>query len=64
MNKFWSGNRDGTWADRKEFPLSASSLTLQQHTAAAAAADSYLVGPKLGVTCYQQLTQTFTTASS
>lgn len=51
MNKFWGGNRDGTWncdgtwADRNAFPLSTSSLTLQQHTAAA---DSYLVGPKQG----------------
>lgn len=55
MNKFWGGNldgtlncdgtwnQDGTWADRNEFPLSASSLTLQQHTAAA---DFCLVGPE------------------
>lgn len=51
MNKFWGEYRDGTWnpdgiwADRNEFPLSASSPSLQQHTAAA---DSYLGGPKLG----------------
>lgn len=69
MDKFWggncygTGNRDGTWADRNEFLLSASPTMLQQHTAAA---DSYLVGPELGgrVTRYQQLTQTFGPACS
>lgn len=50
MNKFWGGNcygtwnRDGTWDDRNEFPLSASLRMLQQHTAAAGC---YLVEPEL-----------------